>query len=115
VDDINEGDVVLIDNAAIEMKMLAKSGNKVECGVLTAGKLGSRRHINLPVVKVSLPALTAKGIEDVRLGLEMGVDFVALSFVREAKDLEQLRAQFGTARPHPHVIAKIEDQEAVHN
>jgi pyruvate kinase len=115
VNDINVGDVVLIDNGAIEMKVLAKAGNKVECEVLTAGKLGSRRHINLPGVKVSLPALTAKDIKDVRLGLEVGVDLIALSFVREARDLLQLRELFEPGRFHPLVIAKIEDQQAVTN
>jgi len=115
VSDINAGDVVLIDNGAIQMKVLAKSGNKVECEVLTAGKLGSRRHINLPGVKVSLPALTAKDIADVKLGLEIGVDFIALSFVREAGDLRQLRELFIGPKPHPLIIAKIEDQEAVNN
>src|SRR5213593_3259741 len=109
VNDINVGDVVLIDNGAIEMKVLAKAGNKVECEVLTEGKLGSRRHINLPGVKVSLPALTAKDIADVKLGLELGVDFIALSFVREARDLVQLRGLFIVPKPHPLVIAKIED------
>src|SRR5271163_3252740 len=63
VNDISVGDVVLIDNGAIEMKVLAKDYNKVKCEVLTEGKLGSRRHINLPGVKVSLPALTAKDIK----------------------------------------------------
>ena len=115
VNDINVGDVVLIDNGAIEMKVLAKTGNKVKCEVLTEGKLGSRRHINLPGVKVSLPALTAKDMADVRLGLEVGVDFIALSFVREARDLMQLRELFGEDKPHPLVVAKIEDQEAVNN
>jgi pyruvate kinase len=115
VNDINVGDVVLIDNGAIEMKVLAKSGNKVECEVLTEGKLGSRRHINLPGVKVSLPALTAKDIKDVELGLELGVDLVALSFVREARDLLQLRELFKENGPRPLVIAKIEDQQAVAN
>jgi pyruvate kinase len=115
VNDINVGDVVLVDNGAIEMKVLAKSGNKVECEVLTAGTLGSRRHINLPGVKVSLPALTAKDIKDVKLGLEVGVDFVALSFVREARDLLQLRELFEEGKPTPVVIAKIEDQQAVAN
>ena len=91
INDISVGDVVLIDNGAIEMKVLAKAGNKVECEVLTEGTLGSRRHINLPGVKVSLPALTAKDIKDVKLGLELGVDFIALSFVREARDLMQLQ------------------------
>ncbi len=115
INDISVGDVVLMDNGAIEMKVLAKNGNKVECEVLTAGKLGSRRHINLPGVKVSLPALTAKDIKDVKLGLELGVDFIALSFVREARDLLQLREMFEEDKPHPFVIAKIEDQEAIKN
>jgi len=115
INDISVDDVVLIDNGTIEMKVLAKSGNKVECEVLTAGTLGSRRHINLPGVKVSLPALTAKDINDVHLGLELGVDFIALSFVREARDLLQLRELFPTDKPQPYVIAKIEDQEAVRN
>src|SRR5580698_8137585 len=114
VNDISIGDVVLIDNGAIEMKVLAKDGNKVECEVLTEGKLGSRRHINLPGVKVSLPALTAKDIKDVKLGLELAVDFVALSFVREARDLMQLRELF-EGNHQPFVIAKIEDQEAIKN
>ncbi len=115
VNDISVGDVVLIDNGTIEMKVFAKSGNKVQCEVLTQGTLGSRRHINLPGVKVSLPALTAKDIVDVRLGLELGVDFIALSFVREARDLMQLRELFPETGHRPLVIAKIEDREAVHN
>jgi len=115
VNDINVGDVVLIDNGAIEMKVLAKAGNKVECEVLTEGKLGSRRHINLPGVKVSLPALTAKDIKDVMLGLELGVDMIALSFVREARDLLQLKELFESGKPRPLVIAKIEDEQAVTN
>lgn len=115
INDISVGDTVLIDNGTIQMRVLAKSGNKVECEVLTEGKLGSRRHINLPGVKVSLPALTAKDIRDVKLGLEVGVDFIALSFVREARDLLQLRELFSDDKPHPYVIAKIEDQQALQN
>jgi pyruvate kinase len=97
------------------MKVLAKDGRKVQCEVLTEGKLGSRRHINLPGVKVSLPALTSKDIADVKLGLELGVDFIALSFVREARDIMQLRELFGDRAIHPLVIAKIEDQQALQN
>lgn len=115
VNDISVGDTVLLDNGAIQMKVLSKSGNKVECEVLTEGTLGSRRHINLPGVKVSLPALTAKDIADVQLGLEVGVDFVALSFVREARDLLQLKELFSETKNPPLVIAKIEDQQAVKN
>jgi pyruvate kinase len=115
VNDISVGDVVLLDNGAIEMKVLAKVGNKVECEVLTEGTLGSRRHINLPGVKVSLPALTAKDIVDVKLGLELELDFIALSFVREARDLLQLKEHFAGFKHQPLVVAKIEDQQAVQN
>lgn len=115
INDISVGDVVLMDNGAIEMKVLAKNGNKVECEVLTEGKLGSRRHINLPGVKVSLPALTSKDISDVKLGLELEVDFIALSFVREARDLMQLKEHFTGAKHRPLVVAKVEDQEAIKN
>lgn len=116
IDDITEGDTVLVDNGVLQMKVLAKHGNKVECQVLTDGKLGSRRHINLPGVKVSLPALTEKDLADVDLGLELGVDFIALSFVRNARDLRQLKKIVAKSKNHrPLVIAKIEDQEAVRN
>ena len=115
VNDISVGDVVLLDNGEIHMKVLAKHANKVECEVLTPGKLGSRRHINLPGVKVSLPALTAKDLADLEVGLDAGVDFVALSFVREAKDIQQLRKLVSGAAHKPLIIAKIEDQLAVKN
>ena len=112
VNDIAIGDAVLIDNGEIQMKVRYDGG---ESGRVTEGKLGSRRHINLPGVKVSLPALTAKDIQDVKLGLELGVDFIALSFVREARDVAQLRGLFPETGPRPLVVAKIEDQEALQN
>ena len=115
INDINVGDTVLVDNGEIHMKVLAKHANKVECEVLTPGKLGSRRHINLPGVRVSLPALTAKDLADIEVGLDIGVDFIALSFVREAKDIQQLRKVVSGAVHKPLLIAKIEDQLAVSN
>src|SRR6266536_4009629 len=115
LNDISVGDVVLLDNGAIQMKVLAKHANKVECEVLTDGKLGSRRHINLPGVKVSLPALTAKDLADVEVGLRSGVDYIALSFVREAKDIRQLKAVVERRQHRPLIIAKIEDQQALTN
>jgi hypothetical protein len=111
VNDINVGDIVLVDNGEIEMRVVTKDHNKIECEVITPGKLGSRRHINLPGVKVSLPALTAKDLADIALGLELGVDYIALSFVREAKDIQQLKAVIQNAKTRPLIIAKIEDQE----
>src|SRR6185503_11816540 len=88
---------------------------KVECEVLTPGTLGSRRHINLPGVKVSLPALTAKDHADLALGREIAVDYVALSFVREPKDIDDLRRIVDTWPNKPLIIAKVEDQQAVAN
>jgi pyruvate kinase len=115
VNDINVGDIVLIDNGQIHMRVLAKDANKVECEVLTPGKLGSRRHINLPGVRVSLPALTAKDLADVEVGLDVGLDYIALSFVREARDIQQLRKIVASSAHKPLIIAKIEDQLAVQN
>lgn len=115
VNDINVGDTVLVDNGEIEMKVLAKHENKIECEVLTRGTLRSRRHINLPGVKVNLPALTGKDLADIALGLELRVDYIALSFVREAKDIRQLRAVCENSPHSPLIIAKIEDQQAVKN
>ena len=99
----------------IRMRILSKTEDTVECEVLTPGKLGSRRHINLPGVKVSLPALTSKDLADVKVGLDVGVDFIALSFVREARDVQQLRAVIEAHSHRPLIIAKIEDQQAVSN
>src|SRR6185436_3145308 len=115
INDINVGDTVLVDNGEIEMKVLSKQGNRIECEVLTRGTLRSRRHINLPGVKVNLPALTSKDLADIALGLELRVDFIALSFVREAKDIQQLKAIIENASYRPLIVAKIEDQEAVKN
>ena len=115
VDDIHVDDVVLVDNGAIQMKVLAKHGNKVECEILTDGQLGSRRHINLPGVKVSLPAMTEKDLADIKLGLDLAVDYIALSFVRTAKDMKQLRKIVSKARRQPLCVAKIEDQQAIKN
>lgn len=115
INDISVGDTVLVDNGEIEMKVLAKHENKIECEVLTRGTLKSRRHINLPGVKVNLPALTAKDLSDIALGIDLMVEFIALSFVREAKDIRQLRAVTENAPYSPLLVAKIEDQQAVRN
>src|SRR4030095_2790268 len=115
VDDISVGDTVLVDNGVIHMKVLAKTGAKIRCQVLTPGLLGNRRHINLPGVKVNLPPLTEKDIADVAVGAALGVDFVALSFCREASDIDTRR---GVLREHhcsERIVAKIEDQLAVRN
>jgi pyruvate kinase len=115
IDDIGVGDTVLVDNGVIHMQVLAKLGNKLRCEVLTEGVMGSRRHINLPGVKVNLPPLTEKDLADVELGAELGVDFVALSFCREPEDVGVLRKVLGEHGSDARIVAKIEDQLAVKN
>lgn len=113
VNDIHVGDTVLVDNGVLHMRVLEKDQNRVRCEVLTEGSLGSKRHINLPGVKVNLPPLTEKDHEDIRLGAELGVDFVALSFCREAADILELKRVLGTLGSKARTVAKIEDQNAV--
>ncbi len=115
IDDISIGDTVLVDNGVIHMKVLAKEGHRIRCRVLTEGVMGSRRHINLPGVKVNLPPLTVKDLADVAVGAEMGVDFVALSFCREPGDVDALRKVLHEHDSKARIVAKIEDQLAVKN
>ena len=112
-DDVNVGDTVLVDNGLIKLTVTAKKKNRVLCKVVTPAALGSRRHINLPGIHVSLPPLTKKDIADVGLGAELGVDFVALSFVRKPSDLVELRNLLVRKKSKAQVLAKIEDQAAV--
>ncbi len=113
VEDISVGDTVLVDNGMIRFEVLEKHRNRVRCRVMTPGTLGSRRHINLPGVRVNLPPLTKKDVADVTLGADLDVDFVALSFVREAGDIEELRRLLVEKRSRACIVAKIEDQSAV--
>ncbi len=115
VEDIAVGDIVLVDNGNIRLRVLQKKRNQLECEVLTEGTLGSRRHINLPGVRVNLPALTDKDIKDVELGIEIGVDFIAMSFVREPEDVLRLKAILDYRHASQKVIAKLEDQEGIRN
>lgn len=107
------GGVVLVDNGLIQLRVLEQRQDRLRCKVEQPGPLGSRRHINLPGVKVDLPALTDKDRADVAVGCEVGVDFYALSFVREAADVHALRALLAQHSSHAHIISKIEDQSAI--
>ena len=113
VNDISVGSIVLVDNGLLRLEVLAKSDAHIRCRVLIAGQLSSRRHINLPGVKVNLPAFTEKDRADTLVGRAEGVDFIALSFVREAKDVLQLREFLAAQKSTARIIAKIEDQSAI--
>ena len=111
--DVKEGQTIVVDNGLLKMRVVEVKKNRVVSDVLTRGALGSRRHINLPGVRVKLPALTKKDIADVGLGAELGVDFVSLSFVREKADLDALRQILRRRKSNACVVAKIENRMAV--
>ena len=115
VEDLHVGNLVIVDNGLIHMRVLSKTESALRCEVLTPGEMGSRRHINLPGVHVKLPALTEKDLADVALAAAMRVDFVALSFCRFPQDVEQLRSVLLTHGSTAKIVAKIEDQLAVGN
>lgn len=115
VNDIKVGDTVLVDNGLLRLEVLAKDEARIRCRVLIPGELKSRRHINLPGVKVNLPSFTEKDRGDATVGLEEGIDFLALSFVRAAADIELLRAFLAEKKSKVRIIAKIEDQSAIAN
>jgi len=112
-DDLEAGRTVLVDSGLIRLRVEDIAGDEVHCRTEICGTLGSRRHINLPGVRVRLPSLTEKDLADVALGVEMQVDFFALSFVREANDLFALRRVLHKSGSQAHIIAKIEDASGV--
>ncbi len=115
VNDIEVGDTVLVDNGLIRLEVLAKDHAHIRCRVLIPGELKSKRHINLPGIKVNLPSFTEKDRTDSLLGLEEGIDFLALSFVRSAADIALLRDFLAAQKSSVRIIAKIEDQSAITN
>ena len=111
--DCEPQDRILLDDGHIELRVESKNETDVICTVVTPGVLRSNKGINLPGVKISAPALSEKDHRDVAWGLKNGVDFVALSFVRRAADVEELRAIVNAAKSHAQIIAKLEKPEAV--
>jgi pyruvate kinase len=113
--DVAVGSTILVDSGLMRLEVMAKDATHVRCKVLTAGSLGSRRHINLPGVDVNLPSLTEKDERDVRAGVTAGIDFVALSFVRRGDDILVLRALLDSLGSKARIVAKIEDQSGLRN
>ena len=108
------GDRVQLDNGLLNMDVVARHGERLECRVVDGGVLGSRKHVNLPGVAVNLPSITAKDRADIAFGVDQEIDFVALSFVRTPDDVEELRELLGPkASRTVKVLAKIENQEGV--
>jgi len=116
LDAVDPGDRITVDNGLINLEVLEKFERSLSCRVVDGGTLKSRRHVNLPGIKVNLPAITKKDERDITFGIEQGVDTIALSFVRDAQDVQQLRALLARHNADDvKIIAKIEDQEGVKN
>ena len=113
--DVKMNDTILLDDGLMRLQVIGVHDDTVQCRVINGGQLGEHKGINLPGVAVSAPSLTEKDKRDVNFGIQNGVDFFALSFVRTAEDLQPIRSMMkkkGVAIP---VIAKIEKPEAVKN
>lgn len=113
--DVQTGDRILIDDGNLEVIVNDTDGKNVNCTVIHGGILKSRKGINLPNTKVSAPSLTEKDIEDLAFGLEQEVDWIALSFVRSAEDIIDLRERIEAKGKVCKIVAKIEKPEALDN
>lgn len=113
--EVRTGEQVLLDDGNLEFKVLGKSGNRVRAKVVRGGVLRNNKGMNLPDTKMKIPALTAKDRRDAQLCIRGGVDFLALSFVRRAADIRELKALLRRNKADIPVIAKIEKPEALRN
>lgn len=113
--DVRSGARILLDDGLMELKVVAVDDHSVLCHVITGGVLKNNKGINLPGSQVSESSLTAKDLRDLDSALEVGVDFVALSFVRSADDVDQLKRIIYSRGFDTPVIAKIEKPEALRN
>ncbi|MBI4364634.1 MAG: pyruvate kinase, partial [Candidatus Latescibacteria bacterium] len=113
--DIRAGARVLLDDGLIELKVTARTRDGLKCRVVIGGRLADHKGLSFPGVRLRADSLTAKDRKDLAFGLSMGVDYVALSFVRRAEDISRLRRLLRGAKHRPVVIAKIERREAIEN
>ena len=114
-EDVSEGSRILIDDGLIELVVLAVNGTDIECKVINGGELGERKGVNVPGVKIRLPALTDKDKEDIQFGIEQGFDFIAASFVRNADCVREIRSILNAAGSNMKIISKIENEEGIDN
>ncbi|MBQ8625592.1 MAG: pyruvate kinase [Agathobacter sp.] len=116
VDDVSVGGKILIDDGLIELEVTGKNDADIICKVINGGELGERKGVNVPNVPIRLPAITEKDIDDIRFGVEQGVDFIAASFVRNAECILEIKALLRECgAPYTPVIAKIENAEGIKN
>ena len=112
---VDKGSKISIDNGLLNFQVLAKDKENLKCKVLDGGTLGSKRHVNLPGVRVDLPSITKKDRKDISFAIKHNVSFIALSFVRSANDVVTLRSILKRKKSQIKIIAKIENQEGLDN
>ena len=115
IDVLEPGNRVSVDNGLINFEVLENRGKQLLCRVIDGGRLGSKRHVNLPGVRIDLPAITAKDRADIQFGLEQEVDYIAVSFVGTAEDVEATRKIIREGHGRTLILAKIEDMEGFAN
>lgn len=115
MNDVSVGNTLVVDNGAMLMRIDVVEADRILCQVKTQGTMGSRRHINLPGVRLNLPALTEKDHKDLALAVECRADYIAGSFVRDAAHVRELRDAMEALGGEAQIVAKIEDQEAIRN
>ncbi|MGL4368616.1 MAG: pyruvate kinase, partial [Spirochaetota bacterium] len=113
ITDVNEGETILMDDGMIKLSVIRKEPDALICSVVYGGALKDRKGINLPHTKLKVTAMTDKDRSDAQFVLPLGVDFIALSFVRSAEDVEVLRDVIHSSGYYAQIVAKIEKPEAI--
>lgn len=113
--DVKAGDSVLLADGSVELRVIESDGTAARCLVINGGMISDRKGINLPGVSVSTPSLSKKDVADAHFAVAQGVDFLALSFVRQARDVLRLRHLLEEVDAKQPIIAKIEKPEGWHN
>lgn len=114
-EDVTAGNRILIDDGLIELEVQQVNGTDIVCTVINGGELGMRKGVNVPNVKIKLPALTEKDKADIVFGIEQGFDFIAASFVRTAGAIREIREILDAHGSNMQIIAKIENAEGIEN
>ena len=114
-EDVAAGNKILIDDGLIELEVEKVEGTEIVCTVINGGELGEKKGVNVPDVKIKLPALTEKDKEDIRFGIKQGFDFIAASFVRTADCIREIKSMLDSEGSAIKVIAKIENAEGIDN
>ncbi|MFZ5760177.1 MAG: pyruvate kinase [Thermodesulfobacteriota bacterium] len=113
VSEVSEGDIILVDGGMLSLRVTAISRTDIRCQCLDSGVLTSRRHLNIRGKSADLPAITEKDWQDIRFAIDTGVDFIALSFIRKAATINELRRYLRERQAPIDLLAKIESAEAV--